>query len=84
MVLRGEWFEGRGSKAYSTLLSKPVDWRPSINALDFKVLGALDAKWLEEPFLEEEVFNALSDSNGDKAPRPDGFSLASSIFVGIL
>ncbi|RVW77097.1 Transposon TX1 uncharacterized 149 kDa protein [Vitis vinifera] len=31
---------------------------------------------LETPFTEEEVFDALFGCNGDKAPRPDGFSMA--------
>ncbi|RVW78939.1 putative ribonuclease H protein [Vitis vinifera] len=31
---------------------------------------------LEAPFSEEEVFGALSDLNGDKAPGPDGFTMA--------
>ena len=31
---------------------------------------------LEVPFFEKEVFGALSDLNGDKAPAPDGFSMA--------
>ncbi|RVX19857.1 hypothetical protein CK203_005103 [Vitis vinifera] len=61
-------------RAYSSLLSKPLDWQPSINALDFKVLGAAEVV-LEELFTNEEVFSALVDLNGDKAPRPDEFSL---------
>ena len=31
---------------------------------------------LEDPFSTEEVFAALSELNGDKAPGPDGFSIA--------
>ena len=31
---------------------------------------------LEALFSEEEVFGALSDLNGDKAPGPYGFSMA--------
>ena len=30
---------------------------------------------LEAHFSEEEVFGALSDLNGDKAPGPDGFTM---------
>ena len=36
----------------------------------------MDASALETPFTEEEVFDALFGCNGDKAPRPDGFSMA--------
>ena len=31
---------------------------------------------MEVPFSEAEVFKALSDCNGDKAPRPDAFYMA--------
>lgn len=42
----------------------------------FEGLEAQEVVWLEEPFFEEEVFSAVSRFNGDKAPRPDGFSMA--------
>ncbi|RVW28738.1 putative ribonuclease H protein [Vitis vinifera] len=42
----------------------------------FETLEPLDASALETPFTEEEVFDALFGCNGDKAPRPDGFSMA--------
>ena len=44
--------------------------------MDFETLNRQDAVKLEEPFTKEEVFNALSTLNGDKAPGPDGFSMA--------
>ena len=31
---------------------------------------------LEIPFSEKEVYVALNDMNGDKAPGPDGFTTA--------
>ncbi|KAL6333963.1 hypothetical protein AAG906_000014 [Vitis piasezkii] len=42
----------------------------------FATLEPLDTSALETPFTEEEVFDALLGCNGDKAPRPDGFSMA--------
>ncbi|RVX09051.1 Transposon TX1 uncharacterized 149 kDa protein [Vitis vinifera] len=36
---------------------------------------------LESPFMEEEVFDALVGCNGDKAPGPDGFSMAFWLFA---
>ncbi|RVX10791.1 LINE-1 retrotransposable element ORF2 protein [Vitis vinifera] len=39
-------------------------------------IGDEEAARLEESFSGDEVFLALSDLNGDKAPGPDGFSLA--------
>ena len=31
---------------------------------------------MEDPFLEEEVVDALGTLAGDKAPGPDGFTMA--------
>ena len=36
----------------------------------------MDAYALEVFFMEDEVFDALLGSNGDKAPGPNGFSIA--------
>ena len=45
------------------------------------MLEPLDANALETPFMEEEVFDALVGCNGDKAPGPDGFSMAFWLFA---
>ena len=63
-------------RAYQSLLSESGDWRPSINVLNFKVLGEGSASNLEVMFSEEEIFAALSSCCGDKAPSPDGFTMA--------
>ncbi|XP_010650408.1 uncharacterized protein LOC104879402 [Vitis vinifera] len=64
------------ANAFKTLLSNPGEWRPSVSGLQFEMLEPLDANALETPFTEEEVFDALMGCNGDKAPVPDGFSMA--------
>ncbi|RVW43416.1 Transposon TX1 uncharacterized 149 kDa protein [Vitis vinifera] len=69
------------ANAFKTLLSNPGDWRPSVSGLQFEMLEQLDANALETPFLEEEVFDALVGCNGDKAPGPDGFSMAFWLFA---
>ena len=51
------------------------DWRPSINKPSFDALGDQDATNLEVLFSKEEVFMALSDINGDKAPSPNSFPM---------
>ncbi|WJZ91452.1 hypothetical protein VitviT2T_010519 [Vitis vinifera] len=47
-----------------------------MEGLDFNRIDGEDAACLEGVFTEAEVFFALSDLNGDKAPGPDGFSLS--------
>ena len=44
--------------------------------MQVEVLEAEDAAMLEAPFYKEEVFGAFSDLHGDKAPSPNGFSMA--------
>ncbi|RVX19759.1 Transposon TX1 uncharacterized 149 kDa protein [Vitis vinifera] len=62
-------------RAFKDQLTDPGGWHPSMEGLDFNRIGDEDAARLEEVFSEEEVFKALSDLNGDKAPGPDGFPL---------
>ncbi|RVW83364.1 LINE-1 reverse transcriptase-like [Vitis vinifera] len=52
-------------------------WRPGIEGLPFLRLNNCEAEGLEIPFSEGEVFVALSDLGKDKAPGPDGFTMAS-------
>ena len=51
-------------------------WKPRIDALMFERLEEVDVEGLKKPFLEEEVFGALSGCCGEKAPGLDGFSMA--------
>ncbi|RVW74669.1 putative ribonuclease H protein [Vitis vinifera] len=41
-----------------------------------KSLNCNEAEVLELPFTEEEIHSALMEMNGDKAPGPDGFTMA--------
>lgn len=59
--------------AFHILLFDLGDWILSIKGISFKALDVQEAEKLELPFLEKEVFSALSNLNGDKAP--DGFSI---------
>ena len=44
--------------------------------MDFATLSPNEACNLELPFREEEVYIALNEMEGDKAPGPDGLTLA--------
>ena len=68
--------QGGVVSAFQILLMEPGDWRPSLNGLDFDKTGVEEATRLEEVFIVEEVFSALSELNEDKGPSSDGFSIA--------
>ena len=50
--------------------------RPYLDGIQFIFIPTEDAIWLERPFEEMEIENVVRGCNGDKAPGPDGFSLA--------
>jgi hypothetical protein len=50
--------------------------RPSLDGVDFTSITTKDAIWLDRPFEEMEIEDVVRGCNGDKAPGPDGFSLA--------
>ena len=62
--------------AFQQVLSEDPGWRVDIAGLNLKRLNSCEAEVLEMQFTEEEVFAALMDMNGDKAPGPDGFTIA--------
>lgn len=50
--------------------------RPPLDNLAFSNISEEDASWLERNFEEIEVRAAIVELGGDKAPGPDGFSMA--------
>ena len=62
--------------AFQSLLSDNMAWTAEIKGLSFASLNPKEAGSLEVPFREEEIFIALNEMDGDKAPGPDGFTLA--------
>jgi exonuclease III len=61
---------------YTNLYSEDVGRRPLLDGLHFSSISSDEAGWLERPFEEEEIFQAVSKMNGDKAPGPDGFPMS--------
>jgi len=61
---------------YESLFTEPYTWRPRLDNLDFDSLDAVEAFSLELPFEEKEVLEVVKGMNRDKAPGPDGFTLA--------
>ena len=82
MRINGEFITGEEqlrltiAKAFETMLADSGEWRANLVRLHFSRLNALEAENLELQFTEAEVFNALNDLNGDKAPGPDGYTVA--------
>ncbi|RVX02510.1 LINE-1 reverse transcriptase-like [Vitis vinifera] len=62
--------------AFQELYQEEEGWRPSVDGISFMRLDISEAEGLEIPFLEEEVLAALTDLGKDKAPGPDGFTMA--------
>ena len=62
--------------AFQSLFSDNMVGRAGITSLPFVSLTPGEAGSLEVSFKEEEIFIALNELNGEKAPNLDGFSLA--------
>ena len=77
-----EWYFGEQdiregvSSASKLLLIENLEWRANIDRLLFEALDTIEARSLEAPFREEEIFSTLKEMNGDKALGSNGFSLA--------
>jgi hypothetical protein len=61
---------------YSNLYFENCSWRPRVEGLSFLSIDAEETIWLERAFEEKEVWDVIRDLNGDKAPGPDGFTMA--------
>ncbi|RVX23718.1 Transposon TX1 uncharacterized 149 kDa protein [Vitis vinifera] len=56
--------------------SEDSGWKADIGRLQLEQISQQEAKNLEIPFSENEVQSALMEMNGDKAPGPEGFTIA--------
>ena len=61
---------------YKRLYQEPEAWRPTIDGLEFACLDEIERAMLEREFEKEEIIEALKEAEGDKAPGPDGFTMA--------
>ena len=61
---------------YKSLYQESKSWRPTIDGLEFASLGYSYHFSLEREFEREEIIAALWEAEGDKAPGPDGFTMA--------
>ena len=57
-------------------MSEDPAWKADIEGLNLQRLNHNEVEGLEQPFTEEEIHAYLMGMNGDKAPGPDGFTVA--------
>ena len=48
---------------------------PTLGATNFSKITSEEAAYLERPFEEEEVWDAIKNCGGNKSPGPDGFTV---------
>ena len=61
---------------YQGLYKKIEVWRPTMDGLYFACIEEDERVSLEKEFTKEEVIQVLREMEGDKAPGPDGFTMA--------
>ena len=47
-----------------------------MEGLEFDQIGESERGWLERRFEKDEILSVVRDMKGDKAPSPNGFSIA--------
>ncbi|RVW41080.1 LINE-1 reverse transcriptase-like [Vitis vinifera] len=62
--------------SFQQLLTEDMAWQADIGNIQMGCISQQDAECIEVPFVENEIHSALMEMNGDKAPGPDGFSVA--------
>ena len=61
---------------YQGLFKETEVGRPTMDGLDFACIEEGERSSLEKEFTKEEVTQVLREMEGDKAPTPDGFTMA--------
>ena len=61
---------------YKNLYNETEEWRPFVEGLEFDQIEGIERDWLEQRFEREEILRVVKELEGDKAPGPDGFTMA--------
>jgi hypothetical protein len=61
---------------YEYLFTESLNWRPNLDDLEFDMMDVGEASSLESMFEEREVWEVVKEMDKDKAPGPNGFSMA--------
>ena len=82
LEMNGVIYEDESKKAdqavqfYKNLYKETEEWRPFVEGLEFDQIEGLEKDWLDWRFEQEKVLRVVKELEGDKAPSPNGFSLA--------
>ena len=80
--INGEWLSEEQEvregivNTFQQLLSEDMGRKADIGRLQFDHINQQEAENLEVPFTEAEIHTTLMEMNRDKAPSPDGFTVA--------
>ncbi|XP_030925091.1 uncharacterized protein LOC115952154 [Quercus lobata] len=61
---------------YKTLYQKTEEWRRFVEGLEFDQIEEAERGWMERRFENDEIIQVVRNMEGDKAPGPNGFSMA--------
>lgn len=61
---------------YEDLYDEPESWRPGLEMNNCPRLQEEDNSLLQAPFEQQEILNSINSCAEDKAPGPDGFTMA--------
>ena len=61
---------------YELLYQENEGWRPKFDELPLDNIREVDRALLKRKFEKDEILHVLHEANGDKAPGPDGFTMA--------
>ncbi|KAL6327163.1 hypothetical protein AAG906_015202 [Vitis piasezkii] len=74
--VNGKWLVEEQEVREGVVLSEDMGWQADIGSIQVGCISQQEAESLEIPFAEIEIHSALMEMNGDKAPGPDGFTVA--------
>lgn len=82
LFIRGHTTEGKLEikeeilNFYQQLYRENEPWRPSARFENLAGITEVESSWMERGFEEDEIYTVIKSCAADKAPGPDGFTMA--------